>query len=141
MRAIESGEESYEFVEIMCCPVDAWRWAADTAASVRNKLDLRALRASVLYKADSEMDLRRSHENSAVKRVLTSISVSRAVNERMKFCIHSTLSAVFIKLHCNIAPHKLIAEQYCVIIYMAPDAGFTGTTARRNEGTVYDGTG
>lgn len=71
LRAIESGEESYEFVEIMCCPGGCVNGGGQPTqpASVRNKLDLRALRASVLYKADSEMDLRRSHENSAVKRV------------------------------------------------------------------------
>jgi len=71
LRAIESGEESYEFVEIMCCPGGCVNGGGQPTqpASVRNKLDLPALRASVLYKADSEMDLRRSHENSAVKRV------------------------------------------------------------------------
>ena len=71
LRAIESGEESYEFVEIMCCPGGCVNGGGQPTqpASVRNKIDIRALRASVLYKADSEMDLRRSHENSAVKRV------------------------------------------------------------------------
>ena len=71
LRAIESGEESYEFVEIMCCPGGCVNGGGQPTqpASVRNKLDLRALRASVLYKADSEMDLRRSHEYSAVIRV------------------------------------------------------------------------
>ena len=38
-------------------------------ASVRNTVDLRALRAKVLYTADSKMDLRKSHENSAVKKL------------------------------------------------------------------------
>ena len=36
-------------------------------AVVRNNVNLRELRASVLYTADKNMDLRKSHENSAVK--------------------------------------------------------------------------
>ena len=39
-------------------------------ASVRNNVDLKSLRASVLYKADSEkLEFRKSHENPLIKKV------------------------------------------------------------------------
>ncbi len=36
-------------------------------ASIRNFTDIRALRAKVLYDLDSNMPIRKSHENPAVK--------------------------------------------------------------------------
>ena len=38
-------------------------------ASVRMTTDLRAVRAAVLYNDDKNSDLRKSHENSAVKKL------------------------------------------------------------------------
>ena len=38
-------------------------------ADVRMSMDLRAVRAAVLYNDDKNADLRKSHENSAVKKL------------------------------------------------------------------------
>ena len=38
-------------------------------AVVRETIDLRAVRAAVLYNDDAKADLRKSHENSAVKKL------------------------------------------------------------------------
>jgi NADP-reducing hydrogenase subunit HndD len=71
LKAIESGEVNVQFVEIMGCPGGCVNGGGQPvqSADVRNTIDLRKVRADVLYKADSKMDLRKSHENSAVKRL------------------------------------------------------------------------
>jgi NADP-reducing hydrogenase subunit HndD len=71
LNAIKAGEEEVHFIEIMACPGGCVNGGGQPTqpASVRNNVDLKALRASVLYKADSKMDLRKSHENSAVKKL------------------------------------------------------------------------
>ena len=71
MNAIQNGTAPWHFVEIMCCPGGCVNGGGQPLqpASVRNSVDLRALRAAVLYKADAAMDLRKSHENSAVKKL------------------------------------------------------------------------
>jgi len=69
LTKVQNGEEKVDFIEIMACPggcVNGGGQPLHTAAE-RAEYDLRALRASVLYKADANMDLRKSHENSAVK--------------------------------------------------------------------------
>ena len=69
LTRVQNGEEKVDFIEIMACPggcVNGGGQPLHTAAE-RAEYDLRALRASVLYKADAAMDLRKSHENSAVK--------------------------------------------------------------------------
>ena len=69
LTKVQNGEEKVDFIEIMACPggcVNGGGQPLHTAAE-RAEYDLRALRASVLYKADAAMDLRKSHENSAVK--------------------------------------------------------------------------
>ncbi len=71
LRAVESGETKVDFIEVMACPGGCVNGGGQPyqPAVVRNNVDLRALRASVLYQADKKMDLRKSHENSAVKRL------------------------------------------------------------------------
>ncbi|MBR2297026.1 MAG: [Clostridia bacterium] len=69
LTAIRNGEEKVDFIEIMACPGGCVNGGGQPTqpAVVRNNVDLKTLRASVLYTADRNMDLRRSHENSAVK--------------------------------------------------------------------------
>ncbi len=71
LRDVEAGKVDVQFIEIMACPGGCVNGGGQPyqPASVRNNVDLRALRASVLYKADASMDLRLSHENSAVKKL------------------------------------------------------------------------
>ncbi|MBQ8510849.1 MAG: iron hydrogenase small subunit [Clostridia bacterium] len=69
LTRVKNGEEQVDFIEIMACPGGCVNGGGQPLqpASVRANLDLRALRAGVLYKADAAMDLRKSHENSCVK--------------------------------------------------------------------------
>ena len=71
LRAVQSGEVKVDFIEVMACPGGCVNGGGQPyqPASVRNNVDLRALRAAVLYKEDAQRDLRKSHENSALKKI------------------------------------------------------------------------
>ena len=71
LNAIKAGEESYDFIEVMACPGGCVNGGGQPTqpAVVRNNVDLKALRAKVLYSADKNMSLRKSHENMAVDKL------------------------------------------------------------------------
>ncbi|MCI6502077.1 MAG: NADH-dependent [FeFe] hydrogenase, group A6 [Clostridia bacterium] len=71
LNAVKAGEVDVQFIEIMACPGGCVNGGGQPhqPASVRNTIDLRAKRAAVLYSADQKMDLRKAHENSAVKKL------------------------------------------------------------------------
>ncbi|MBE5961022.1 MAG: ferredoxin [Lachnospiraceae bacterium] len=68
LKRVESGEAHYDFIEIMGCPGGCVNGGGQirVPASVRNFTNIAALRGAVLYHADSEKQVRRSHENPAV---------------------------------------------------------------------------
>ncbi len=71
LKRVQSGEEKVDFIEIMACPGGCVNGGGQPIqpARVRNDIDLRAARASILYNADKKMNLRKSHENSIVKKL------------------------------------------------------------------------
>ncbi|MBQ8742878.1 MAG: iron hydrogenase small subunit [Clostridia bacterium] len=71
LRDVQAGKVDVQFIEVMACPGGCVNGGGQPyqPASVRNSVDLRALRAQVLYTSDAAKDLRKSHENSAVKKL------------------------------------------------------------------------
>ena len=71
LDAVKAGELDVQFIEIMACPGGCVNGGGQPIqpASVRMTTDLRAVRAAVLYNDDKASDLRKSHENSAVKKL------------------------------------------------------------------------
>ena len=69
MEKVRDASADYQFIEIMSCPGGCVNGGGQPiqSAYVRNNTDIRALRAEAIYKADAAMELRRSHENPAVK--------------------------------------------------------------------------
>ena len=69
LNAVKSGEVDVQFIEIMACPGGCINGGGQPyqPASVRMTVDLKAKRAAVLYKDDSDNDLRKSQDNLAVK--------------------------------------------------------------------------
>ena len=69
LDAVKAGEIDVQFIEIMACPGGCVNGGGQPIqpADVRMSMDLRAVRAAVLYNDDKAADLRKSHENSAVK--------------------------------------------------------------------------
>ncbi len=71
LKAVQSGEEKVDFIEIMGCPGGCVNGGGQPVqpASVRNNVNLVELRSKVLYDADSKEEIRKSHENPIVKMV------------------------------------------------------------------------
>ena len=71
LDAVKAGELDVQFIEIMACPGGCVNGGGQPIqpAVVRMTTDLRAVRAAVLYNDDKNCDLRKSHENSAVKKL------------------------------------------------------------------------
>lgn len=69
LEKVKSGEKNYHFIEIMGCPGGCVNGGGQPKqpASVRNFADLRELRAKALYDLDSNMPIRKSHENPSIK--------------------------------------------------------------------------
>ena len=69
LTAVENGEKTYHFIEVMCCPGGCVNGGGQPIqpASVRQKIDLRAERAKALYNYDEANTLRKSHESPVVK--------------------------------------------------------------------------
>ena len=71
LEMVKSGEKNYTFIEIMGCPGGCVNGGGQPyqPASVRNFVDLKALRAAALYKDDENLPVRLSHENVDIKRI------------------------------------------------------------------------
>ena len=71
LEGVRDGKYNVQFIEIMACPGGCVNGGGQPTQpfSVRSSTDLRAVRASVLYNADKKMDLRKSHENSIIKKI------------------------------------------------------------------------
>ncbi|MGL4772884.1 MAG: ferredoxin hydrogenase [Clostridium sp.] len=68
---IESGrmeEKQYHFIEVMACPGGCVNGGGQphVSASEREKVNIREVRASVLYNQDKNLKKRKSHENGAL---------------------------------------------------------------------------
>ncbi|MBQ9085857.1 MAG: iron hydrogenase small subunit [Clostridia bacterium] len=71
LDAVKAGKLDVQFIEIMACPGGCVNGGGQPIqpAVVRMNTDLRAVRAAVLYNDDVNCDVRKSHENSAVKKL------------------------------------------------------------------------
>jgi len=71
LKGVQSGEYNVQFIEIMCCPggcVNGGGQPYQTAA-VRAAVDLKKVRAQVLYNDDASRDLRKSQDNAGVMKL------------------------------------------------------------------------
>ena len=71
LEAVKSGEMDVQFIEIMACPGGCVNGGGQPLqpAVVRANVDLKTVRAAVLYHDDVTCDVRKSHENSGVKKL------------------------------------------------------------------------
>ena len=71
MDKIKSGEANYHFVEIMACPGGCVNGGGQPRHSgkIKNRFDIKAMRAGALYDIDAKRPVRKSHENEAVKKL------------------------------------------------------------------------
>ncbi|SDA15499.1 NADH-quinone oxidoreductase subunit G [Ruminococcus sp. YE71] len=89
--SIISGEKDYTFVEIMACPGGCINGGGQPyqTDSVRNYVDLKALRAKALYDYDVDSKIRMSHE-SPVMKVLYDEYFEAPGKEKAHHLLHTT---------------------------------------------------
>ena len=94
LNGVKSGEYNVQFIEIMACPGGCVNGGGQPTQpfSVRSSIDLREVRASVLYNADKRMDLRKSHENSIIKKIY-----SEYLGEPGSHRAHELLHTTYVK--------------------------------------------
>ena len=66
---IKNGEKNYHFVEVMTCPGGCIGGGGQPKDVAKDADSVRKARIASLYKKDSEMKLRKSHENSEIKQI------------------------------------------------------------------------
>lgn len=71
MDKIREGKADYHFIEIMCCPGGCINGGGtpQVPAHIRNTVDYKSKRASVLYGYDKKMKIRKSHENPDIQKL------------------------------------------------------------------------
>ena len=71
LNMVKNGELDVQFIEIMACPGGCVNGGGQPIqpANVRMNMDLRAVRASVLYNDDAAADIRKSQDNLAVQKI------------------------------------------------------------------------
>ncbi len=71
LNMVKNGELDVQFIEIMGCPGGCVNGGGQPIqpAKVRMNMDLRAVRAAVLYNDDAACDLRKSQDNLAVQKI------------------------------------------------------------------------
>ena len=91
LDAVRKGEKQYDFIEVMACPGGCVNGGGQPTqpASVRNFVDLKALRAKALYDEDAAMGLRKSHENPLVKKVYAEF-LGEPGSEKAHHILHTT---------------------------------------------------
>ncbi|CDZ23873.1 NADP-reducing hydrogenase subunit HndC [[Clostridium] cellulosi] len=69
LDSVKAGEKKYDFIEVMACPGGCVNGGGQPTqpASVRNTVDLKAIRGAALYAEDENLPLRKSHENPTIK--------------------------------------------------------------------------
>ena len=91
LTRVQNGEANYQFIEIMACPGGCVNGGGQPQqpASVRNFVDIRALRAKALYDQDAAMPLRKSHENPAIKKLYEEF-FEKPGSHKAHECLHTT---------------------------------------------------
>lgn len=91
LEKVKAGEADYHFIEIMGCPGGCINGGGQPQqpGPVRNTVDIRALRAKVLYDADKNNPIRKSHENPAIKELYATY-LGEPGSEKAHHLLHTT---------------------------------------------------
>ena len=91
MSRIQDGTAPWHFVEIMCCPGGCVNGGGQPTqpASVRNTVDLKALRAKALYDQDEAMTLRKSHQSPAIQQLYADYLTDGFGGEKAHHILHT----------------------------------------------------
>ncbi len=91
LNRVKSGEAQYHFIEIMGCPGGCVNGGGQPQQPgyIRNTVDIRGLRAKVLYDSDKADTIRKSHENPAIKELYATY-LGEPGSEKAHHLLHTT---------------------------------------------------
>ena len=69
IERMKQGDKQYHFIEVMTCPGGCIGGGGQPKDLVKDADEVRKARIASLYKKDSEMTLRKSHENPSIKQI------------------------------------------------------------------------
>ena len=95
LEMVKSGEKNYTFIEVMCRPGGCVNGGGQPQqpASVRNFVDLKALRAKALYDNDANKPVRKSHENPSLKKIYEEYFDGKPGSHKAHEVLHTTYVA------------------------------------------------
>ncbi len=94
LNAIKAGEKDYTFIEIMCCPGGCITGGGQPIVDVKTQMsvNVRELRAKVLYGEDASKAKRKSHENAEVQALYKEF-LGEPNSHKAHELLHTTYSA------------------------------------------------
>lgn len=85
MQALQEGKADYHFIEVMACPGGC---IGGGGQPIPTNTEIRQKRIAGIYQADSNMPLRKSHENPAIK-VLYEEFLGEPLSEKSHHLLHT----------------------------------------------------
>ncbi len=100
LKKVKAGEADYHFIEIMGCPGGCVNGGGQPQQPgyIRNTVDIRGLRARVLYDSDEANTIRKSHENPAIKELYASY-LGEPGSEKAHHLLHTSYVKRSINRH------------------------------------------
>lgn len=94
LEKIQSGQASYDFVEVMACPGGCVNGGGQPQqlSEKRTVIDIRENRANTLYHLDERNSVRKSYENSAIKELYSSY-LKQPGSDKAHAYLHTTYQA------------------------------------------------
>ena len=85
VELIKSGKSDYAFIEIMCCPGGCIGGGGQPYGTTN---EVRRQRIAAIYEADSDLPIRKSHENPAIKKLYEEFLVE-PLGEKSHHLLHT----------------------------------------------------
>lgn len=85
MELIKSGKADYAFIEVMCCPGGCIGGGGQPFGGTD---ELRMKRIQAIYEADSELPMRKSHENPSITKLYTEFLIE-PLGEKSHHLLHT----------------------------------------------------
>ena len=94
LKAIKAGEKNYTFIEIMCCPGGCITGGGQPIVNAKTlmSVNVKELRAKVLYDEDAAKPKRKSHENAEVMNLYKEF-LGEPNSHKAHELLHTTYSA------------------------------------------------
>ena len=114
IERVKSGEKQYHFIEVMTCPGGCIGGGGQPKTVLPEADDARKARIASLYKRDSSMKVRKSHENESIKKLYEEF-YGQPLSELAEKMLHTMYKDRSELLHVNNKEEKKMTKWKCGI--------------------------